>query len=82
MYCREKKILVVNVISNFGLSQMKKNSLPDYAHINKVSENLINQCQLMSYNMMIGYDFYRFTMEHFTLRQSIILTTSFFCSRQ
>jgi hypothetical protein len=37
----------------------------------------------MSYNMMIGYDIYdRFTMEHFLLRQSMILTTSFFCSRQ
>jgi hypothetical protein len=64
------------------LSQMKKKSLPDYAHVNKVSENVINQCQLMSYNMMIGYDFYdRFTMEHFTLRQSMILTTSFFFAR-
>jgi hypothetical protein len=29
--------------------------------------------------MMIGYDIYdRFTMEHFRLRQSMILTTSFF----
>jgi hypothetical protein len=28
---------------------------------------------------MIGYDIYdRFTMEHFPLRQSMILTTSFF----
>jgi hypothetical protein len=37
----------------------------------------------MSYNMMIGYDIYgRFTLEHFPLRQSVILTTSFFCSRQ
>jgi hypothetical protein len=37
----------------------------------------------MSYNMMIGYDIYdRFTIEHFPLRQSMILTTSFFCSRQ
>jgi hypothetical protein len=36
----------------------------------------------MSYNMMIGYDIYdRFTMEHFLLCQSMILTTSFFCSR-
>jgi hypothetical protein len=43
----------------------------------------INHCQLMSYNMMIGYDIYdRFTMEHFPLRRNIILTTSFFCSRQ
>jgi hypothetical protein len=33
--------------------------------------------------MLIGYDIYdRFTMEHFSLRQSMILTTSFFCSRQ
>jgi hypothetical protein len=33
----------------------------------------------MSYNMMIGYDIYdRFTMEHFPLRQNMILTTSFF----
>jgi hypothetical protein len=32
--------------------------------------------------MMIGYDIYdRFTMEHFPLRQSIILTTSFFFAR-
>jgi hypothetical protein len=31
--------------------------------------------------MIIGYDIYdRFTMEHFRLRQSMILTTSFFCS--
>jgi hypothetical protein len=37
----------------------------------------------MSQNMMIGYDIYdRVTMEHFRLRQSMILTTSFFCSRQ
>jgi hypothetical protein len=35
--------------------------------------------QLMSYNMMIGYDIYnRFAMEHFPLCQSMILTTSFF----
>jgi hypothetical protein len=33
--------------------------------------------------MMIGYDiYYRFTMEHFRLRQSMILTASFLCSRQ
>jgi hypothetical protein len=36
----------------------------------------------MSYNMMIGYDIYdRFTMEHFLLCQSMILTTSFFFAR-
>jgi hypothetical protein len=38
------------------LSQIKKMSLPDYAHVNKVSKKLSNQCRLMSYNMMIGYD--------------------------
>jgi hypothetical protein len=32
--------------------------------------------------MMIGYDIYdRFTIEHFPLRQSMILTTSFFFAR-
>jgi hypothetical protein len=31
----------------------------------------------------LSYDIYdRFTVEHFPLRQSMILTTSFFCSRQ
>jgi hypothetical protein len=36
----------------------------------------------MSYNMMIGYDIYdRFTLEHFPLRQNMILTTSFFFAR-
>jgi hypothetical protein len=36
----------------------------------------------MSYNMMIGYEIYdRFTMEHFTLRQRITLTTKIYCSR-
>jgi hypothetical protein len=35
--------------------------------------------ELMSYNMMIGYDIYdHFTMEHFPLCQKTILTTSFF----
>jgi hypothetical protein len=53
-------------------------SLPDYAHVNKMSKKCISQCQLMSYNMMIGYDIYdRFTMEHFPLRQSMTLKTSF-----
>jgi hypothetical protein len=46
--------------------------------IKKVSK-YEKKLQLMSYNMMIGYDIYdRFTMEHFPLRQSMILTTSFF----
>jgi hypothetical protein len=32
--------------------------------------------------MMIGYDIYdRFTIEHFPLRQSMILATSFFFAR-
>jgi hypothetical protein len=39
--------------------------------------------ELMSYNMMIGYDIYdHFTMEHFPLCQKTILTTSFFCAQQ
>jgi hypothetical protein len=43
-----------------------------------MSKKLINYCQLMSYNMMIGYDIYdRFTMEHFPLCQIMILTTRF-----
>jgi hypothetical protein len=38
--------------------------------------------QLMSYNMMIGYDIYDcFTMEHFRFRQRMTLTTKIFCSR-
>jgi hypothetical protein len=33
-------------------------------------------------NMMIGYDIWvRFTMEHFPFRQSMNLTTSYFCWR-
>jgi hypothetical protein len=36
----------------------------------------------MPYNMMIGYDIYDcFTMEHFRLRQRMILTTKIYCSR-
>jgi hypothetical protein len=32
--------------------------------------------------MMIGYEIYdRFTMEHFTLRQRMTLTTKIYCSR-
>jgi hypothetical protein len=38
------------------LSQIKNFSLPDYAHVNSVKK-LNNLCQLMSYNMMLGYDF-------------------------
>jgi hypothetical protein len=65
------------------LSQIKIFSLPDYAHVNKVSKKMRKKSQLMSYNMMIGYDIYdRFTMEYFPLCQSMILATSFFCSRQ
>jgi hypothetical protein len=33
-------------------------------------QKIRKKCQLMSYNMMIGYDIYDcFTMEHFRLRQ-------------
>jgi hypothetical protein len=35
--------------------------------------------QLVKYYMIIGYDIYdSFTVEHFPLRQSMILMTSFF----
>jgi hypothetical protein len=35
----------------------------------------------MSYNMMIGYEIYdRFTIEDFTLRQRMTLTTKIYCS--
>jgi hypothetical protein len=38
--------------------------------------------QLISYNMMIGYDIYDcFTMEHFRLRQRMTLTIKIYCSR-
>jgi hypothetical protein len=38
--------------------------------------------QLMSYNMMIGYDIYDcFTMEHLRLHQRMTLTTKMYCSR-
>jgi hypothetical protein len=41
IYCREQKILVVNVIQTLvRLSQIKKFSLPDYAHVNKVSKKM------------------------------------------
>jgi hypothetical protein len=60
------------------LSQMKKKSLSDYAHVNKVSKKR-KKPRFMSYNIMIGCDLYdRFTMEHFPLYESMILTTSFF----
>jgi hypothetical protein len=67
------------------LSQIKKCSLPDYAHVTKVPKKLINRCELcnvIQHNNRLCYDIYdRFTiLEHFPLRQSMILTTSFFCS--
>jgi hypothetical protein len=52
------------------LSQIKKNSLPDYAHVNKVSKNE----KKMTINVIQHDDIYdRFTMEHFLLCQSMIL---------
>jgi hypothetical protein len=60
--------------------KFKKKSLSDYAHIKKVSKKIRKK---NDNDMMIGYNIYdRFTVEHFPLLQSIILTTSFFCSRQ
>jgi hypothetical protein len=52
------------------LSQIKKISLPDYAHVNKVSKNE----KKMTINVIQHDDIYdRFTMEHFLLCQSMIL---------
>jgi hypothetical protein len=40
--------------------------------------SMSTKCQLMSYNMMTGYDIYDcFTLEHFPFRQSMILTRFF-----
>jgi hypothetical protein len=45
-------------------------------------KKLRKKCQLMSYNMMIGYDICDcFTMEHFQLRLRMTLTTKIYCSR-
>jgi hypothetical protein len=72
----------MSVQSLVRLSQIKKNPrliMP----MSKKCQNMKKKLQSMSYNMMIGYDIYdRFTMEYFSLRQSMILTTNFFCSRQ
>jgi hypothetical protein len=44
--------------------------------------SMSTKCQLMSYNMMIGYYIYDcFTMEHFPFHQSMILTSFFFTRR-
>jgi hypothetical protein len=52
--------------------ELSEKVLSDYVHVNKVSK----KWQLMSYNMMIGYDIYDyFTMIHFRLRQRMTLTT-------
>jgi hypothetical protein len=60
------------------LSQIKKKSLPDYAHVKKVSKYE----KKITINVIQHDDIYdRFTMEHFPLRQSMILTTSFFFAR-
>jgi hypothetical protein len=50
------------------LSQIKKKSLPDCAHVNKVSKKFQLLFKKMTkYHMMIGYDdlYNRFTKEHF-----------------
>jgi hypothetical protein len=64
--------------------KLKKNALPDYAHVNKVSKNEKNiTSNVIQHDDRLCYDIYdRFTMEHFPLCQSMALTTSFFCSRQ
>jgi hypothetical protein len=68
---------------NLVIVTNKKKSRPDYAYaayINKVSKK--GEKITITTDMMIGYDIWvRFTMEHFPLRQSMNLTTSYFCSR-
>jgi hypothetical protein len=45
-------------------------------------QKMRKKLELLSCNMMIGYEIYdRFTMEHFTLRQRMTLTTKVYCSR-
>jgi hypothetical protein len=62
-------------------SQINKNSLVDYTYVNKVSKKE-KERQLMSYDMMIGYDICeRFTIEQFPLHQRMTLTTKIYCSR-
>jgi hypothetical protein len=62
------------------LSGIKTFSLHDHAcPFQQSVKKMIKKRQLMSSKLMIGYDIYdRFTMEHFPLRQNMILTTSFF----
>jgi hypothetical protein len=61
-------------MANFSLTDIKKKWL-DCRKLKKGSKKL----ELVSYIIMIGYDLYdRFTMEHFPLRQNMILTSSFF----
>jgi hypothetical protein len=80
IYCRDQKFWSSMSLHNLvRLSRIKTFSLPDYTHFNKASKN-DNECHT---KLMIGNDIYdRFTMQHFPLRQNMILTTSFFCSRQ
>jgi hypothetical protein len=55
------------------LSQIKKKN--PCLIMPKVSKKMRTKLQLMSYDMMIGYDIYDcFTMEHFRLRQRMTLT--------
>jgi hypothetical protein len=53
--------------------------MPTSTKCQKIEKKL----QLMSYNMMIGYDdiYDCFTMEHFRLRQKMTLTIKIYCSR-
>jgi hypothetical protein len=68
----------------YVLSQIKKKSLPDYAHVKKVSKYE----KKITINVIQHDDIYdRFTMEHFPLRQSMsfffllatVLYVSCFC---
>jgi hypothetical protein len=59
MYCCEQKNSNRQCHFKIWLDchKLKKNPcLIRYVHVNKMSKKLINQCQLMSYNMRIGYE--------------------------
>jgi hypothetical protein len=62
-----------------GLSQIKTFSSLIMLTLTKC-QKMRKKRELMSCNMMIGYDIWdRFTMAHFTLRQRMTLTTKIYC---
>jgi hypothetical protein len=83
IYCREQKKSGRQCHFKIWLDchKLKKNPCLILPMSTKCQRN--EKKMTMSYNMMIGYDIYdHFTMEHFPMCQRMILTTSFFCSRQ